>query len=277
MTHAIRINEFGGPENLEFVEVELGDPGPGQVRVAHTAVGLNYIDTHIRTGMYPVQLPSGLGGEAAGTVVSVGEGVEHVAPGDRIAYASSVPPQAYSEECVMDAKALLKLPDGIDDETAAAMMLKGLTSWYLLRRTYEVHAGDWILLYAAAGGVGTIAAQWAKHLGARVIGVVSTEEKREAALAHGCEEVLLSDSNIVEAVRELTNGDGVPVVYDGVGAATFEGSIDSLRAQGKLVGYGNASGNFPKFDPFLLMDKGSLSFQRTNMNHFISCCIPIPL
>jgi NADPH:quinone reductase-like Zn-dependent oxidoreductase len=270
MTHAIRINEFGGPENLEFVEVELGDPGPGQARVAHTAVGLNYIDTHIRTGMYPVQLPSGLGGEAAGTVVSVGEGVEHVAPGDRIAYASSVPPQAYSEECVMDAKALLKLPDGIDDETAAAMMLKGLTSWYLLRRTYEVQAGDWILLYAAAGGVGTIAAQWAKHLGARVIGVVSTEEKREAALAHGCEEVLLSDSNIVEAVRDLTNGDGVPVVYDPVGKDTLYTSLDCLKSRGLLVSFGNASGPVDCLPLLELMKRGSLYVTRPALPNYIA-------
>ena len=270
MTHAIRINEFGGPENSEFVEVEVGDPGPGQARVVHTAIGVNYIDTHIRTGLYPVQLPSGLGGEAAGTVVSVGEGVEHVAPGDRVAYAYASPPQSYSEECVMDAKHLLKLPDDVEDETAAAMMLKGLTSWYLLRRTYEVQSGDWILLYAAAGGVGTIASQWAKHLGARVIGIVSTDEKRELALAHGCEEVFLSDSDIVTSVRELTNGDGVPVVYDPVGKDTLYTSLDCLRSRGLLVSFGNASGAVDCLPLLELVKRGSLYVTRPALPNYIA-------
>jgi len=262
MTHAIRINEFGGPENLEFVEMELGDPGPGQARVAHTAVGVNFIDTHFRSGLYPVPLPSGLGGEAAGTVVAVGEGVEHVAPGDRVAYAAPAPPQSYSEECVMDAKWLLKLPEEVTDDTAAAMMLKGLTSWYLLRRTYEVQAGDWILLYAAAGGVGLIAGQWAKHLGARVIGVVSTEEKRSLALEHGCEEVLLADSDIVGSVKELTNGAGVPVVYDPVGKDTLYTSLDCLRPRGLLVSFGNASGAVDCLPLLELAKRGSLYVTR---------------
>jgi NADPH2:quinone reductase len=270
MTHAIRINEFGGPENSEFVEVEVGDPGPGQARVVHTAIGVNYIDTHIRTGLYPVQLPSGLGGEAAGTVVSVGEGVEHVAPGDRVTYAYASPPQSYSEECVMDAKHLLKLPDDVEDETAAAMMLKGLTSWYLLRRTYEVQSGDWILLYAAAGGVGTIASQWAKHLGARVIGIVSTDEKRELALAHGCEEVFLSDSDIVTSVRELTNGDGVPVVYDPVGKDTLYTSLDCLRSRGLLVSFGNASGAVDCLPLLELVKRGSLYVTRPALPNYIA-------
>jgi len=270
MTHAIRMNEFGGPEVLEFVEVELGDPGPGQARVAHSAIGVNYIDTHIRTGMYPVQLPSGLGGEAAGTIVSVGEGVEHVAPGDRVAYPMSAPPQSYSEECVMDAKGIVKLPDNVDDETAAAMMLKGLTSWYLLKRTYEVQPGDWILLYAAAGGVGTIATQWAKHLGANVIGVVSTEEKRELALSHGCDEVFLSDSDIVTGVRELTNGEGVPVVYDPVGKDTLYTSLDCLRTRGLFVSFGNASGPVDCLPMLELAKRGSLYATRPVLPNHIA-------
>ncbi len=270
MTHAIRINEFGGPENLEFVEVELGDPGPGQARVVHAAVGVNFIDTHFRSGLYPIALPSGLGGEAAGTVVAVGEGVEHVAPGDRVAYAAPSPPQSYSEECVMDAKWLLKLPDDVADDTAAAMMLKGLTSWYLLRRTYEVQSGDWLLLYAAAGGVGLIAAQWAKHLGARVIGVVSTEEKRTLALEHGCEEVLLADSDIVGEVRELTNGSGVPVVYDPVGKDTLTNSLDCLQPQGLLVSFGNASGAVDCLPLLELAKRGSLYVTRPVLWSYIT-------
>ena len=179
MTKAIRIEEFGGPEVLRWVDVELGGPGLGEARVAHRAVGINFIDTYHRSGLYPVKLPSGLGGEGAGVVVSVGPDVDHVAPGDRVAYAAPTPAGSYSEERIMPAKWLTKLPDGIDDETAAAMMLKGMTSWYLLRETYRVRPGDWILIYAAAGGVGTIATQWAQSLGAHVIGVVST--KRNAS------------------------------------------------------------------------------------------------
>ena len=262
MTQAIRLNEFGGPENLEFIDMDLGDPGPGQARVAHTAIGVNFIDTYYRSGLYPITLPSGLGGEAAGTVVAVGEGVEHVVPGDRVAYAAPPPAQSYSEECVMDAKWLLKLPEGIADDTAAAMMLKGLTSWYLLRRTYEVQAGDWVLLYAAAGGVGLIAGQWAKSLGARVIGVVSTEEKRQLALDHGCEEVLLADSDIVGEVRELTNGSGVPVVYDCVGKETLYKSLDCLSPRGLLVSFGNASGAVDCLPLLELAKRGSLYVTR---------------
>ena len=262
MTQAIRINEFGGPEKLEFVEVEVGEPGPGQARIAHTVIGVNFIDTYHRSGLYPIKLPSGLGGEAAGTVVSVGAGVEHVVPGDRVAYAVPKPSTSYSEECVIDAMWLIKLPDDVADDTAAAMMLKGLTSWYLLRQTYVVQAGDTILLYAAAGGVGLIAVQWAKHLGARVIGVVSTEEKRQLALAHGCEEVLLADSDIVTAVREITNGDGVPVVYDPVGKDTLYQSLDCLRRRGLLVSFGNASGAVECLPLLELAKRGSLYVTR---------------
>ena len=262
MTHAIRIDKFGGPENLEFIEVELGDPAPGQARVAHTAIGVNFIDTYYRSGLYPITLPSGLGSEASGRVVTVGEGVEHVAPGDRVAYAAPPPAQSYAEECVMDAKWLVKLPEDVADDTAAAMILKGLTSWYLLRRTYEVQAGDWVLLYAAAGGVGLIAAQWARHLGARVIGVVSTEEKRQLALTHGCEKVLLADSDIVGEVRELTNGSGVPVVYDSVGKDTLYKSLDCLRPRGLLVSFGNASGPVDCLPLLELAKRGSLYVTR---------------
>ena len=204
MTRAIRIHEFGGPKVLRWDEIELGEPGPGEARVAHRAIGVNFIDTYHRSGLYPVKLPSGLGGEGAGVVVSVGPDVDRVAPGDRVAYASPTPAGSYSEERVMPAKWLVKLPDEIDDETAAAMFLKGLTSWYLLRKTYSVQPGQWILLYAAAGGVGLIATQWARQLGARVIGVVSTPAKRRMAMAHGCEVVLLAASDIVAQVRELT-------------------------------------------------------------------------
>lgn len=270
MTHAIRINEFGGPESLEFTEVEVGDPGPGQARVAHSAIGVNFIDTFYRSGFYPITLPSGIGGEAAGTVVAVGEGVEHVAPGDRVAYAAPPPAQSYSEECVMDAKWLLKLPDGVADDTAAAMTLKGLTSWYLLRRTYEVQAGDWVLIHAAAGGVGLIAGQWAEHLGARVIGVVSTQEKRQLALDHGYEEVLLADSDIVGEVRELTNGGGVRVVYDSVGKDTLYKSLDCLCPRGLLVSFGNASGAVDCLPLLELAKRGSLYVTRPVLFSYVS-------
>jgi NADPH2:quinone reductase len=270
MTHAIRIAEFGGPDVLEFVEVDVGDPGPGQARVAHTAIGVNYLDTHIRSGMFPIQLPGGLGGEAAGKVVAVGEGVDHVVPGDRVVYAGGSPPQSYSEECVMDARHLIKLPDDISDEMAAAMMLKGLTSWYLLHKVYEVRPGDFILLYAAAGGVGSILSQWAKHLGAHVIGVVSTKEKRELALAHGCEEVFLSDSDIVTGVRELTNGNGVPVVYDPVGKDTLYTSLDCLRPRGLLVSFGNSSGPVDCLPLIELAKRGSLFVTRPTLPQYTS-------
>ncbi len=270
MTRAIRINEFGGPEKLELIKVELGDPGPGQARVDHTAIGINFIDTYFRSGLYPITLPSGLGGEAAGTVVAVGEGVEHVVPGDRVAYAAPPPAQSYSESCVMDAKWLLKLPEDIADDTAAAMTLKGLTAWYLLRRSYEVQPGDWVLLYAAAGGVGLIAGQWAKHLGARVIGVVSTEEKRQLALDHGCEHVLLADNDIVGEVRELTNGNGVPVVYDPVGKDTLYTSLDCLRPRGLLISFGNASGAVDCLPLLELAKRGSLYVTRPVLWNYIT-------
>ena len=270
MTKAIRIEEFGGPEVLRWVDVELGEPGPGEARVAHRAVGVNFIDTYHRSGLYPVGLPSGLGGEGAGVVVSVGPDVGYVAPGDRVAYAAPTPAGSYSEERIMPAKWLTRLPDSIDDETAAAMMLKGMTSWYLLRRTYSVQPGDWILIYAAAGGVGTIATQWAQSLGAHVIGVVSTEEKRRMALAHGCEHVLLADSDIVGQVREFTDGEGLPVVYDPIGKDTLFTSMKCLKPRGLLVSFGNASGPVDSLNLLDLLKYGSLYVTRPTLWHYVT-------
>jgi len=269
MTRAIRIEQFGGPEIMQWVEVEVGEPGPGEARVAHTAIGINFIDTYRRSGLYPVELPSGLGTEASGVVVSVGADVDYIAPGDRVAYAMG-PQGSYSEERVLPAKWLVKLPEGIDEDTGAAMLLKGLTSWYLLRQTYRVEPGEWILLYAAAGGVGLIAAQWARQLGAHVIGVVSTEEKRQLALAHGCETVLLADEDIVGAVRELTGGAGLPVVYDPVGKDTVFTSLDCLRPRGLLVSFGNASGPVECLNLLELAKRGSLYVTRPVLASYVT-------
>jgi len=270
MAKAIRIEEFGGPEVLRWVDVELGEPGPGEARVAHRAVGINFIDTYHRSGLYPVKLPSGLGGEGAGVVVSVGPDVDYIAPGDRVAYAAPTPAGSYSEERIMPAKWLTRLPDSIDDETAAAMMLKGMTSWYLLRRTYRVQPGDPILIYAAAGGVGTIATQWARSLGALVIGVVSTEEKRQLALARGCHHVLLADSDIVEQVRDITDGEGLPVVYDPIGKATVVTSMKCLKPRGLLVSFGNASGPVDSLNLLDLLKYGSLYVTRPTLWHYVT-------
>jgi NADPH2:quinone reductase len=228
------------------------------VRIQHTAVGLNMVDTYYRTGLYPVQLPSGLGSEAAGVVVSIGTDVAGLQPGDRVAYASAPTLDAYSEERLIDARNLVRLPDAIDERRAAAMMLKGLTSWYLLTRSYPVRRGDWILLYAAAGGVGLLASQWAASLGARVIGIVGTARKKNVALEHGCEVVLLDGEDVVGRVRALTGGKGVPVVYDSVGRATFTQSLDCLRPHGVMVSFGNASGPVPPVAPLELQKRGSL-------------------
>ena len=269
MTKAIRIDEFGGPEVLRFRKVEVGAPGPGQVRVAHTAIGLNMIDVYFRNGLYPIGLPSGLGSEAAGVVVATGEGVSGIEVGQRVAYASPAPLDGYSEERLIDARLLLVLPDGIGNETAAAMMLKGLTSWYLLTRSYRVQSGDWIVLYAAAGGVGLIAAQWASQLGVRVIGVVSTEEKRALALDNGCEHVVLADDDLVGRVRDLTGGTGVAAVYDSVGRDTFYQSLDCLRRHGVMVSFGNASGAVEPFAPLELTKRGSLYVTRPTLWDFV--------
>jgi NADPH:quinone reductase len=269
MVRAVQFDRFGGPEVLEYREVPIGEPGPGQARVAHAAVGLNFIDVYHRTGLYPLALPSGLGGEGAGTVVSVGDGVTHVRAGDRVAYTAPAPLGSYSEERILDARWLVTLPPAVSDETGAAMMLKGLTAWYLLKRSFRVASGDWILLYAAAGGVGLITSQWARHLGARVIGIVSTPEKRDLALAHGCEHVVLAKDDVTARVREITDGKGVPVVYDSVGRDTFMQSLDCLRTHGVMVSFGNSSG---KVEPFALAEltkRGSLYVTRPTLQDFI--------
>ena len=268
MVHAIRFHETGGPEVLRWETVEVGAPAPGQVRVRHEAVGLNFIDTYHRTGLYPLPLPSGIGLEGAGVVEAVGEGVSNVREGDRVAYAGG-PVGAYSEARCMPAAPLLKLPDAIDFRTGAAMMLQGLTSAYLLRKTYRVQAGDAVLIHAAAGGVGLIACQWAKALGATVIGTTSSEEKAALARAHGADHIIFYNrEDVAKRVREITGGEGVAVVYDGVGKDTFMGSLDSLRVRGMMVSFGNASGPVPPFDPLLLSQKGSIFITRPTLNHY---------
>ncbi|MDE2585069.1 MAG: quinone oxidoreductase [Betaproteobacteria bacterium] len=268
MTHAIRMHKTGGPEVMSWEDVSVGTPGPGEARVKHAAVGLNFIDTYHRTGLYPLPLPSGLGLEGAGTVEAVGEGVTSLKPGDRVAYAGG-PIGAYAEERLIPADRLLKLPESIDFRTGAAMMLQGLTAAYLLHRTYPVKAGDTILVHAAAGGVGLIACQWAKALGATVIGTVSTEAKADLALAHGCDHpILYTKENFAQRVREITGGEGVPVVYDGIGKDTFAGSLDSLRPLGMMVSFGNASGPVGLIDPLVLSQKGSLFFTRPTLMHY---------
>ncbi|HEY3516436.1 MAG TPA: quinone oxidoreductase [Gammaproteobacteria bacterium] len=268
MTRAIRFESFGGPEVLEYREVEVAPPRDGEAHVVHRAIGVNFIDVYHRTGLYPLTLPSGLGSEGAGVVTAVGGGVGHVKVGDRVAYTAPMSLGSYSDERVVDARWLVKLPDAIDEQTGAAIMLKGLTAWYLLKRSFKVASGDWILLYAAAGGVGLIAAQWARQLGARVIGIVSTPEKRELALAHGCEHVLLDGDDIPRRVRELSNG-GVPVVYDSVGRTTFYQSLDCLRPHGVMVSFGNASGKVEPFGLHELMRRGSLYVTRPTLYDFI--------
>ena len=268
MPFAIRIHQTGGPEVMSWEEVAVGDPAPGEARVRHEAVGLNYIDVYHRTGLYPLPLPSGLGLEGAGVVEAIGEGVTEVRPGDRVAYAGG-PLGAYSQARCIPAHRLLKMPDSLDCQTGAAMMLQGLTSAYLLRRTYCVQPGDAVLIHAAAGGVGLIACQWAKALGATVIGTVSSEAKAALASAHGCDHVIYySREDVAKRVREITGGEGVAVVYDGVGKDTFIGSLDSLRVRGMMVSFGNASGPVPPFDPILLSQKGSLFITRPTVAHY---------
>ena len=257
--HAVRIHRHGGPEELRYEAVEVGAPGPGEARVRHTAIGLNFTDIHHRTGRYPLpQLPHVIGMEAAGVVEDVGAGVNEVKVGDRVAYASDRP-RAYSQVAVMPVWRLVKLPDAVDDESAAALMLKGLTAQYLIRGAYPVRAGETILIHAAAGGVGLIMCQWARHLGVRVIGTVSTEEKAALARQNGCDHpIVYTQEDVVARVRALTDGAGLPVVYDGVGASTFEQSLKCLRRRGLVVSYGSASGVIPPFDLFRLNRMGSL-------------------
>jgi NADPH2:quinone reductase len=265
MTHAIRIHQTGGPEVLKWDKVEVGKPGPGQVRLRQTACGLNYIDIYHRTGVYPVtELPAVLGMEAVGIVEELGEGVTVLAVGDRVAYAMVV--GGYTEQRIIDARQLIKIPDTIEDKTAATMMLKGLTAHYLLFRTYPVKPGDTILVYAASGGVGLMLCQWAKHLGATVIGCVGSQEKADLATANGCDHpVFYRKENIAERVRELTNGEGVSVVYDGMGQQTFEASLDCLRPFGVMVTYGNITGEIQPFSPKILAPKGSLYVTRPTL------------
>lgn len=265
MTHAIRFHQTGGPEVLQWESVVLTPPAAGEARVRHHAVGLNYIDTYHRSGLYPVPLPSGIGLEGAGVVEAVGEGVTEVAPGDRVAYAGG-PLGAYAEARNMPAQRLVKLPEALSFEQGAAMMLQGLTAQYLLRRTYRVQPGDTILIHAAAGGVGLIVCQWAKALGATVIGTVGSDEKAAAARAHGCDHpIVYTRENFAERVRELTGGAGVAVVYDSIGKDTFMASLDCLRPLGMMVLFGAASGPVPPFDCQLLAQKGSLFLTRPTL------------
>lgn len=261
----IKIKAQGGPEVMELLQETVSAPEAGQVQVRHTAIGLNYIDTYHRSGLYPVQLPSGLGLEAAGVVETVGAGVEHLQVGDRVAYGTG-PIGAYASLRNLPANRVCKLPAGISDETAAAMMLKGMTVRYLLRETYMVQAGETILFHAAAGGVGLMACQWAKALGVTVIGTVGSEEKAAIAREHGCDHTInYNTEDVAKRVREITEGKGVPVVYDGVGQSTLMGSLDSLQPRGLLVSYGNASGPITQFDLGLLSAKGSLYLTRPTL------------
>ena len=268
-THAIRIYEYGGPDVLRYEEVDLEEPGEGEARIRHTAIGLNFIDTYHRTGLYPVALPTGLGSEAAGIVEAVGPGVDNVQPGDRVAYTGR-PADSYSESRNFPAWQLVPIPDDVSDEQAAAVMLKGLTAWYLLRKSYPVQKGDPVLLYAAAGGVGSLASQWANHLGATVIGVVSTKEKAELAKSQGCAHIVMADTDDVAAeVRALTGGEGVAAVYDSIGRDTFFASLDCLRPHGVMVTFGNASGPVEPFAPAELARRHSLYVTRPILFDFV--------
>ncbi len=264
MPYAMRIYEHGGPEKLRWEEVQVGDPGPGQVRVRNTAVGLNFVDTYQRSGLYAMSLPFTLGSEGAGVVEAVGPKVKEIKVSDRVAY--SGPVGAYAEVLLRPADRLVKIPAGVEDRTAAAMMLKGLTAQYLIRRTYRVKKGDTILMHAAAGGVGLILCQWARHLGATVIGTVGSDEKAGLAKKAGCKHVIVtSREKFVERVKEITRGRGVPVVYDGVGKDTFMGSLDCLQPLGLMVSFGNASGAVPPVNLGILSQKGSLFVTRPTL------------
>jgi NADPH:quinone reductase len=265
---AIRFAAAGGPEVLHLEDIALPVPRPGQVRVHHSVIGVNFIDTYQRSGLYPVAMPSGLGLEAAGTVEALGDNVTSLKVGDRVAYCSG-PIGAYAEANNVPADRVVKLPAGISDETAAASLLKGMTVQYLLKRTYPVTPGQTILFHAAAGGVGLIAGQWAKHLGAKVIGTVGSDEKIALAKAHGCDHVLNTrNPDWIKSVRELTGGEGVPVVYDSIGKDTFAGSLDCLAVRGLLVSFGNSSGAVPAFEPGILSGKGSLYLTRPTLAHY---------
>ena len=265
MVKAIQFHSTGGPEVLQWEEVTVGDPGPGEIRVKHTAIGLNYIDTYHRTGLYPLPLPHGIGMEGAGHVTAIGNGVTDLAVGDRVAYAGP-PPGSYAEERLMAASTAVKIPNGVDDETAAAMMLKGMTAQYLIRQTYPVKAGDTILIHAAAGGVGQIVCQWAKSLGATVIGTVGNDEKAEMVRALGCDHpIVYTREDFVEKVMDITAGAKLPVVYDSVGQDTFMKSLDCLQPLGTMVSFGQSSGAVPPLDLGVFAQKGSLFFTRPTL------------
>jgi len=270
MTHCMRIHETGGPEVLRWEAVTLPSPAPGEVRVRHTAIGVNFIETYLRRGLYSMPVPSGLGSEAAGVVEEVGQSVEGLAVGDRVAYATG-PVGAYCEARIMPASVLLKLPPEIDDNTAAAIMLKGLTCWYLLRRTRPAQAGETILLHAAAGGVGLLFCQWARSMDVTVIGTVGSDEKAELARQHGCAYTInYRRENVAARVREITDGAGVPVVYDSVGKDTFNASLDCLATRGLLVLFGMSSGPVPPLDLRHLAEKGSLYLTRPTLRHYVA-------
>ena len=267
MVKAVRIHQTGGPEQLKIDDVPVGDPGPGEIRIRHKAVGLNFIDVYHRTGLYPLALPAAIGGEGAGIVEAVGQGVTHLKAGDRAAYASNQP-GSYAEARVMQAKHVCKLPDAIDFETGAAMMLKGLTAQYLLKRTPmgKLQAGDMIVFHAAAGGVGLIACQWAKALGLQVIGTAGSDEKCALAKEHGAAHVVnYNKEDFLPRVKELTGGKGVKVVYDSVGKDTWDKSLDCLQPLGLMVSFGNSSGPVPPFAPGILGPKGSLYVTRQTL------------
>ena len=265
MVKAIQFHSTGGPEVLQWEEVTVGDPGPGEIRVKHTAIGLNYIDTYHRTGLYPLPLPHGIGMEGAGHVTAIGNGVTDLAVGDRVAYAGP-PPGSYAEERLMAASTAVKIPNGVDDETAAAMMLKGMTAQYLIRQTYPIKAGDTILIHAAAGGVGQIVCQWAKSLGATVIGTVGNDEKAEMVRALGCDHpIVYTREDFVEKVMDITASAKLPVVYDSVGQDTFMKSLDCLQPLGTMVSFGQSSGAVPPLDLGIFAQKGSLFFTRPTL------------
>ena len=268
MIKAIRFHQAGGPEVLSWDDVDVGDPSEGQVRIRHTAIGLNYIDTYHRSGLYPLPMPSGIGMEGAGIVEAIGAGVTSVAEGDHVAYAAG-PPGSYAEGRVIEAAKVVKVPAGVDDRTAAAMMLKGLTAQYLIRQIHKVQKGDTILIHAAAGGVGLIVCQWAKSLGATVIGTVGNDAKAALAKANGCDHpIIYTREDFVARVNEITNGAKLPVVYDSIGIDTFAGSLDCLRPRGTMVSFGQASGPIPPVDLGIFAQKGSLFFTRPTLFNY---------
>ncbi|QQS14796.1 MAG: quinone oxidoreductase [Rhodospirillales bacterium] len=271
MVKAVRIHEAGGPEKMVFEDVEVGDPGPGEARIRHTAIGLNYIDVYTRSGLYPTPLPNAIGREGAGVVVSVGKGVKGLKKGDRVAYCGS-PPGAYAEERVLPAAILVKVPAGISDAEAAAMMLKGMTTEYLIRRTFKCKKGDVVLFHAAAGGVGLLFGQWAKALGVKAVGTVSTADKAALAKKNGYAHVIVGydKKTVVDTIMKLTKGKGVPVVYDGVGKDTWDTSLACLAPRGLMVSFGNASGPVPPVSPAVLGGNASLFLTRPSLGAYTS-------